>query len=347
MKNLRIKDLFEAKESGCYLAAEVGTNHNGSLDLALEMIGTFAALGAQGLKFQFLRADRLYPDDTPVAEYLVDQGVAKKNAGINDLIKRVEFGPEWPDVLARTCKEKGVEFLCSVFDPDSLEELVQCGLESIKIASTEITHHPLLEEAGQTGLPIILSTGMAGLGEVETALKKIGHDRVILLHCTAAYPTEPAQVNLRAMVNMGQTFGLRVGYSDHTQGSLAAACAVSLGACLIEKHVTLDNTMPGPDHHFAATPDEFKDLGKAIKEAEAMLGSSRKKAASSEKELIAYRPGIFAATAIEKDEVLTREKIKIMRRNRKGIGVEHLEIVLGRRAKARIEPGQVLEWSLI
>ena len=344
---MKIRDLLETGEKGCYLAAEVGTNHNGSLATALEMIGRFADLGAHGLKFQFLKPGRLYPAETRVADYLVEQGVAEKGAGINEIIEKVEFKDDWIAVLGQACREAGVEFLCSVFDPESLDPLIAGGLESIKIASTEITHYPLLEEAGQTGLPIILSTGMAGLGEVEKALGRIGHDQVILLHCTAAYPTQPAEVNLRAMVNLGQTFGLKVGFSDHTQGSLAGACAACLGACLVEKHVTLDHTMPGPDHHFAAEPEEFQELAQALVQTRTMLGSAKKKATGSEKELIGYRPGVFAAQGIGQGEEITREKIRIMRRNKKGIGAEHLELVLGRRAKSPIAPGQVLEWSLI
>ncbi len=347
MSALKIKDLFDSQRKVCYLAAEVGTNHNGSLDLALEMIEKFAGLGAHGIKFQALRADRLYPEETPVAEYLIDKGAAPRDAKINDLIRRVEFKEGWIRELVEACDRNRVEFLCSVFDPESLDELVAAGLESIKIASTEITHYPLLTEAGQTGLPIILSTGMAGLGEIEKALEKIGHERVILLHCTAAYPALPQEVNLRAMVNLGRTFGLPVGFSDHTEGHLAAACAVSLGACLVEKHVTPDRKMPGPDHHFAASPKEYEKLVQAVCQAEAMLGSARKKATRSEKDLIAYRPGLFSVRTIEKGETLTREMIKVMRRNRTGIKVEHLDIVLGRTARQLIEPGQALEWFMI
>ena len=344
---MKIKDLFDPGNRECYLAAEIGTNHNGSLDTALEMIERFAHLGAHGLKFQHVRAERLYPLDTPVADYLVEQGAAPKGARIKDVLAKVEMGPGWMGPLMSACQDRDREFLCSVFDPRSLEEMVRAGLGSIKIASTEITHYPLLEEAGKTGLPVILSTGMSGLGEIEKALSLINHDRVILLHCTAAYPTAPEEVNLRAMVNLGQTFGLPVGLSDHTLGPLAAVCAVTLGARMVEKHVTLDRNMPGPDHHFAASPGDFKEMVQAVDQARAMLGSARKRAVASEQDLAAYRPGLFAARAINKGEPLTRDKLTIMRRNRTGIGVEHMDLVLGREAKVSLEPGQALEWSFI
>ncbi len=344
---MKVKDLFDSRTKGCYVAAEIGTNHNGDLDTALDMIRRFGDLGAHGLKFQYLRAERLYPPDTPVAQYLVDQGAAPKGARIRDILAKVEIGPEGIERLMSACREQGREFLCSVFDLRSLEELVRAGLESIKIASTEITHYPLLEEAGQTGLPVILSTGMSGLGEIEKALSLINHDRVILLHCTAAYPTAPEEVNLRAMVGLGRTFGLPVGLSDHTLGPLAAACAATLGARMVEKHVTLNRNTPGPDHHFAASPKDFQDLVQAVDQALAMLGSARKAAAPSEQDLKAYRPGLFAARAIARGETLTRDMLTAMRRNKAGIGTEHLDLVLGREVKVSLEPGQALEWPYV
>lgn len=339
--------VFDSKQGRVYVSAEVGANHNGDLETALEMIRVFAEAGADGVKFQFYAAEKLYSPETPVADYLVERAGLPPGSGIVDLLKKVEMKPEWLPPLIEACNRESVGFQCSAFDPEGLAALVEAGAESIKVASTEITHYPLLTEIGATRLPVVLSTGMSSLGEIEKALAAIGHREVILLHCTASYPTEPEEVNLRAMTTLTATFGLPVGFSDHTRSATAAVLAVGLGACFIEKHVTLDQSQAGPDHAFATEPEEFAGLVMAVRRAEKMLGSPHKTATVSEKELIGYRPGLFAAREISEGKEIEPEDLKVMRRNRTGIGVEEMDLVLGRRAARAIAAGEVLEWEVI
>ena len=331
----------------CRVVAEVGANHDGDLERALVMVARFAALGADAIKFQFYRPDRLYPAGTMVADYLVGRGGIGQKTSISQVLARCRMGQDWPPVLAQACRAAGVGFISSVFDPEGVPVLRRGGVEAFKIASTEITHYPLLRQVGATGLPVIVSTGMASLGEVEKALVALGHERVTLLHCTACYPTAPADVNLRAMLTLRQAFGLPVGFSDHTEGPLAAALAAGLGACMVEKHVTLDRRSPGPDHAFAAEPEDFAAMVQAVRQAGLLLGDRRKAVRRCEAALTAYRPGLFAARDIAAGERLATTDLEVRRRDGSGIGVEHLEIVVGMRARVDIARGAAILWDMV
>lgn len=332
---------------GCQIIAEIGSNHNGSWDMALDMLDRISESGADAAKFQFYRAERLYSKDTVVADYLVGKGGIRKNTRIVDLLKATEIPEEWLALLVRACRERRLALVMSVFDVDSIPVLVDAGIQTLKIASSEITHYPLLKAAGETGLPVILSTGMSSLGMIEKAVEHIGHSRITLLHCTGAYPAPQAEVNLRVIPTLRAAFGCPVGLSDHTMGLQAAALACALGATTIEKHFTLDRSLPGPDQAFAVTPEELTELVDAVRNAEVLLGSPAKTITPKEREMILYTPGLFAAQNIPENTVIQKKHIQVLRRGGFGLGIEFFEVVLGRRTATEIKKGEVLTWEKI
>lgn len=286
-----------------YIIAEAGVNHNGSLERARQLVRSAAQAGADAVKFQTFRAERLVTADAPRARYQEDPGAASQSQ--YGMLKALELDEAAHDVLARACVDEGLDFLSTPFDIDSLHMLVvQARIARIKLSSGDLTNGPLLLAAARTGLPIILSTGMATLGEVEDALcvlafgylhaedtpdrarlracylaeeaQAILRDRVTLLHCTSEYPTVPQDVNLRAMDTLRDAFGLAVGYSDHTTGIAVPIAAVARGAAVVEKHFTLDRALPGPDHRASLEPADLAAMVGSIREVEVALGQAVK-----------------------------------------------------------------------
>jgi sialic acid synthase SpsE len=245
------------------------------------------------------------------------------------------------------CESRSIDLIMSVFDVESVDVLVRHGIKRLKVASSEITHYPLLSAAGETGLPVILSTGMSNLGRIEKALKTIGHDNVVLLHCTAAYPVPDTEVNLRVFQTLQHAFGLPVGFSDHTEGTLAAGIAIVFGAVMIEKHFTLDKNLPGPDHAFSVTPHELGELTGTVRRTEQMLGSSRKVITEKESGTMEYTPGLFAFCDIAEGSDIKANNIEVRRRNKEGIGAELLDIVKERKARVFIPKGAPITWDKI
>lgn len=334
-----------ANKKKCQVVAEIGSNHNGSWKTALAMLDHISKAGADAAKFQFYRAGRLYPPETVVADYLVGKGGIQKETKIVDLLKSSEIPKEWLEKLLKACSDRNLELIMSVFDVESLDVLCRNGIKTLKIASSEISHYPLLNAVGKTGLRVILSTGMSTLGMIEKALETIGHDRITLLHCTGAYPAPENEVNLRVISTLKKAFGRPVGLSDHTAGLHAASVARVLGATMIEKHFTLDRSLPGPDQAFAITPDELKTLVETVRVTETLLGSPRKKITPKEAEMTGYTPGLFAAEDIPENTRIESRHIKIFRRNGSGIGTEYMDVVLGRKTSGVIYKGDVLTWE--
>lgn len=285
-----------------FIIAEAGVNHNGSLELAMQLIDVAATAGADAVKFQTFKAEKLVTRGASKADY------QKQATGANesqlDMLRRLELKPEFHMQLRDYCQARGVAFLSTAFDFESLAFLVnEVGVARLKVPSGEITNGPFLLAHAQTGQEIILSSGMATLAEVETALgvlafgylgwsepgvarfheaysSELGQallrQKVTLLHCTSEYPTPPSHVHLRAMDTLAQAFGLPVGYSDHTEGLAVPIAAVARGATLIEKHFTLDRRLQGPDHQVSLEPLELKQMVDAIRTIEQALGSARK-----------------------------------------------------------------------
>ncbi len=267
--------------------AEAGVNHNGDRGRALEMVTAAAEAGADLVKFQAFRAEELVTADAATADYQQRNSGAATQA---ELLRSLELEPEDLAAIAADCRARHIGFLCTAFSPQMTAELVALGMEYIKVASGELTNHPALRHFASFGLPVLLSTGMAEMGEVEAAvavLREAGAARIVLLHCTSLYPAPYETLNLRAMVTMAERTGLPVGYSDHSLGDHAAVAAVALGAQVIEKHFTLDRRLPGPDHVASLEPDELGRMVRRLRETAAALGDGRKRPAPGERETAA------------------------------------------------------------
>lgn len=334
----------------CFIIAEAGSNHNRDFNNATKLIDVAVEAGADAVKFQIFSADAIYSKKTPMASYLKKEKLAQDGESLWDVIKKNEIPRHWTPDLMAYCREKGIMFLSTPFDLNAVEELESAGVDAFKVASFEITHLPMLRKISATGKPIILSTGMASLEDIEVALdtvKNSGTSGVALLHCAIAYPPKYEDINLRAMDTMKQAFQVPVGFSDHTMGYITDVAAVARGACIIEKHFTLSRQMAGPDHPFSLEPHELKEMIVAIRQTEQILGSPVKKHTEAENELhrIARR-SLVAAQNIAMGTVIEEHMIAVKRPGY-GIPVRHLEIVIGRTAKCNIEEDDILTWEMI
>ena len=331
-----------------FIIAEAGSNHNQDFDQAKRLIDVAAEAKATAVKFQTFSADSLYSKKTPSMSYLQKNKLLKEGETVWDLLKKNELPREWQKDLADYCQSKGLLFLSTPFDVKAVEDLEKLNVPAYKIASYEITHLPLLKAVSQTGKPIILSTGMADLTDIEDALEVIGkngNNQVILLHCAINYPPKFEDVNLRAMITMRQAFQRPVGFSDHTMGISVDIAAVALGACAIEKHYTTDRNLPGPDHPFALEPNELKEMVKGIRETEKSLGSPVKRRTAAEEEMYQLgRRSLCAAAKISKGTVISKSMIAVKRPGT-GIPTKLLDVVIGRTAKEDIDEDEMLLWD--
>lgn len=328
------------------IIAEAGVNHNGSLEMAKELIEVAAKAGADFVKFQTFVAKKLVAHHAPQAEY------QKTNTGKVEsqleMIQRLELDQSAHEVLIGHAKKMGVGFLSTPFDFESIDLLDRLGLSLFKVPSGELTNLPYLRKVASLKKPVILSTGMALLGEVEAALEVFlaqGYQReeVTILHCTTEYPAPLAEVNLKAMVTMGQAFGTQIGYSDHTQGIEVPIAAAALGARVIEKHFTLDKTLPGPDHQASLEPSELVAMVRGIRNIELALGDGVKRLSPSEaKNKAIARKSIVAARTILAGEVFTEENLAL---KRPGSGLSPMlwDQVLGRKAHREFGPDELIE----
>jgi N-acetylneuraminate synthase len=353
----------------CLVIAEAGVNHDGSPDRALEMVETAARAGADVVKFQTFKAERIASPHAPKAGYQ-KRGTPAGETQL-EMLKRLELGGEAHRLLLDRCSQLGVEFLSTPFDLESLRLLLDFGVSRLKLPSGEITNGPLLLEAARSGLPLIVSTGMSTLGEVEAALGALAFgcldaterpcpeafaraladpegqrlllERVTLLHCTTEYPAPFEAVNLLAMDTLGAAFGLPVGYSDHTTGIAVALAAAARGAVAVEKHFTLDKNLPGPDHAASLDPAELQALVQGVRQVRAALGSALKIAAPCElANRSVARKSLAAARAVRSGSVLSPEDIAVVR---PGTGRPPMDYwrLLGTPAPRDYQPGELLE----
>ena len=301
-----------------FIIAEAGVNHNGSIKLAKKLIDVAVEAGVDAVKFQTFKASNLVSKDAKKAEY------QSKNMKDNDdsqynMLKKLELDVDTHKELMSYCNSKNIMFLSTPFDHDSIKLLNNLGLEIFKIPSGEITNLPYLRHIGSLNKKVILSSGMADIGEIEDALDVLIEagtlkENITVLHANTMYPTPMEDVNLKAMVTIGNTFDVNYGYSDHTLGIEVPTAAVAMGASVIEKHFTLDKTMEGPDHKASLEPDELKAMVKSIRNIEIALGSSIKKPSISETPNITVaRKSIVAKKDIKKGEILTEDNLTIKR----------------------------------
>nr|WP_320012031.1 N-acetylneuraminate synthase [uncultured Desulfobulbus sp.] len=317
------------------IIAEAGVNHNGDINMAKQLIDAAADAGADLIKFQTFNADRLVTSTAEKAEYQY-QTTAREESQ-QDMLRRLELSPDMHQELITHCAQRNIGFFSTGFDRESVDLLVSLGQNLFKIPSGEITNLPYLRHIGQFGKKVILSTGMATLGEIEAAievLERAGTPRanLTILHCTTGYPVPMHEVNLHAMQSIQTAFGTAVGYSDHTKGIEVSIAAVALGATVIEKHFTLDCDLPGPDHKASLEPDELKAMIAAIRNIESALGTGIKRLTPSElRNKPVVRKSLVTSQAIQKGETFTTENITAKRPGT-GISPMRWDEVIGRMA---------------
>lgn len=328
------------------IIAEAGVNHNGDIAMARKLIDVAADAGADLVKFQTFSAARLATWDAAKAEYQTRASAESETQYA--MLKRLELSEDAHDALITHCRSRSIRFFSTAFDIESLDFLLRLGLDRVKVPSGEITNLPYLRHVGACGKPVILSTGMATLGEIEAAIEVLEREgtprgRITVLHCTTEYPAPMADVNLRAMVSIRDAFGVAVGYSDHTQGAEVSVAAVALGATVIEKHFTLDRKLPGPDHKASLEPAELRAMVAAIRNVEDALGDGIKRPAASEaKNRAIARKSIVAACAIRAGESFTEANV-MAKRPGTGISPMRWDEIIGRVARRDFTADELIE----
>lgn len=329
------------------IIAEAGVNHNGSLQMAKQLIEVAAQAGADYVKFQTFKTELLVSRTAQKAQYQT-ANTGNNTEGQFDMIKRLELDETTHYQLLEHCQKTGIGFLSTAFDLDSIDLLKKLGLTLFKIPSGEITNLPYLQKIAQTAKEVILSTGMANLAEIEAAITVLLQNglqraQITLLHCNTEYPTPMPDVNLKAMQTMAQTFGVKTGYSDHTNGIEIPIAAVALGAVCIEKHFTLDRNLPGPDHRASLEPDELKNMVQAIKNIELALGNGIKQPSPSElKNKPIARKSIHTARPLPAGHLLTPDDLA-MKRPGHGISPMDMQLVLGKQLKTNLPAEYLLQ----
>ena len=316
-----------------FVIAEAGVNHNGSLEIARQLVDVASEAGADAVKFQTFKAERLVCKEALKATYQIT------NSGNTEsqyqMLRKLELTVQMHKELIQYCKKKSILFLSTPFDIESIKLLADLDMPIFKVPSGEITNLPYLREIAKQKRKIILSTGMSTLDEVKKAvnvLKEYGEEDITLLHCNTQYPTPISDVNLLAMVTMQRELGLPVGYSDHTQGIEIPLAATALGACVIEKHFTLNRAMEGPDHKASLEPQELKEMVNGIRKIECALGSGKKQVSLSENENIEIvRKSIVAACNIRKNDIFTDENLAVKRPG-SGISPMRWDEIIGMKA---------------
>lgn len=330
---VKIADRLVGPGQPVLVIAEAGVNHNGQIDLALRLIDAAVEAGADAVKFQTFTPSLLASPDAVKADYqarLTGGGESQL-----EMLRSLALSAEAHFQLSDYCASRGIVFLSTPFDETSLELLVEVGVPALKVGSGEITNWPFLELISRQDKPIILSTGMSSLGEVEEALQWIrpNNEEIVLLHCLSDYPASPSEINLRAMGTMARAFALPVGYSDHTTGIEISLAAVALGACVIEKHLTLDRNLPGPDHQASLEPTDFRNLTIGVRKVEQARGSGVKVSAPSEAgtRRVARR-SLAASYDLPAGTILEPRMLTALRPGT-GLHPGRPEVLLGRRLK--------------
>ncbi len=332
----------------CFIIAEAGVNHNGDLTAARLLIDAASDAGADAVKFQTFRAENLVTQDAQKAEYQKkDDSTGATQLG---MLKKLELSANDFRKLSTHAKKRGIIFLSTAFDDESIELLIRLDIPAFKIPSGEITNLPALEKIALAKKPVILSTGMsdmAEVGEAVTCLQEHGCRDIILLHCTTSYPASPASVNLRVMDTLRETFHLPVGYSDHTEGILIPAAAAARGACLIEKHITLDRMQPGPDHAASIEPDALREMIVCIRTIEESLGTTDKRPESCEiGNRSVVRKSVVAREHIPRGSLLS-DAMLTLKRPGTGIEPKYIRDLVGKRTKRAIERDTLITRDMV
>lgn len=345
---ITIGDRCISKQDPVFIIAEAGVNHNGDLALAKQLVDAAVSAGADCVKFQTFKAEDVISEHAPKAAYQLR--TTSRTESQLDMAKKLELPFAAFRELNDYCRAQNIMFLSSPFDLASVDFLTTLDVPAFKIPSGEITNFPLLECVARKRKPIIMSTGMSSLLDVQEAvgvLKRAGNSNIVLLHCVSAYPADPRDANLRAIHTMETALELPVGFSDHTPGIEIALAAVALGACVIEKHFTLSQDLPGPDHKASLEPEDLSALVHGIRKVEAALGHGRKEPLPCERNVAAVaRKSLVAALYIPLGSVLTEELVAIKRPGT-GLPPSMLAQILGHKAKRDIPAGTLLSWEML
>lgn len=346
-KTIKIGDKSVGAGAPVFVIAEAGVNHNGDVQTAKQLIEVAIDAGADAVKFQSFKAESLVTSAAPKAEYqLLTTSETETQL---DMLRKLELLPEAHHELLVYCKDRGIMFLSTPFDQESADLLESMQLNAFKISSGDLTNRPLLEHVAKKGKPLIISTGMATLIEVEeavAAVRESGCDQLVIMHCVSNYPSQPAETNLRAIETLARTFNVPVGFSDHTAGIEVALGAVALGATVIEKHFTLDRMMPGPDHRASLEPDELRLFIRGIRTVESSLGNGVKVPAASELEIAKVaRRSLVAAQDIPSGSIISRSMIDLKRPGT-GLPPGKIDSVVGRNSLVDIARGDILTMDM-
>lgn len=346
MKEIKIgsKQIFPASQ--VYIIAEIGVNHNGSIELAKKLICCAKECGADAVKFQTYSTEKLVIPNTPKVQY--QKNLTSPEETHFDMLKKLELPTESHFPLLEYCRKLDIEFVSTPYDIASAKFLLNLGVRCFKTASADIVDLPLHEFLAKSNRPVIIATGMAKLGEIEEVMgiyQAAKHKDIILLHCVSNYPCSEKSLNLRVIETLQAAFGVNVGFSDHSTDFLASCIAVALGAVVIEKHFTLDKSLPGPDHRASSTPEEFKKLVESIRKTEVMFGSSIKKCQSEEVDMAnVSRKSIVLNKDITKGETFTVDHL-IMKRPGTGLHSRETRNIVGKKAKYDLKINHILNWD--
>ena len=330
-----------------YIIAEMSANHNQDFDQAVKIIETAKEAGADAVKFQTYTPDTITIDCDN--DYFRIKGTIWEGKNLYELYGKAYTPWEWQPKLKKIANDLGMDLFSTPFDHTAVDFLEKMDVPAYKIASFELVDIPLLRKVAQTGKPIIMSTGMATLAEIDEAVNNIreaGGTKLALLKCTSAYPAQPEEMNLRTIPHLSEAFGVPTGLSDHTLGIAVPVAAVALGACIVEKHFTLSRDIPGPDSSFSIEPNEFKNMVEAIRLAEKALGKISYYVTECEATSHVFRRSLFVVKDMEPGEVFSHENVRSIRPGF-GLHTKHLEDIIGRKATRKISRGTPLTWELV
>ncbi|MBI5252667.1 MAG: pseudaminic acid synthase [Desulfomonile tiedjei] len=347
MSQLLLNDRAIAAHKPVFIIAEVSANHCGSLETASRIIAEAHAAGADAVKLQTYTPDTMTIDSEK--EYFQVKGTIWGGRKLYELYKEAQTPWEWHSELKRVADELGLIFFSTPFDETAVDFLEELGVPGYKVASFEVVDLPLLDKIAKTGKPIIMSTGMATLGEIEAAVRTIratGNDQLALLKCTSSYPAQPEEMNLRTIPHLAEAFGTPVGLSDHSLEMAIPVAAVAVGACIIEKHFTLSRAFGGPDCAFSLEPEEFRDMVHAVRTTERAMGNVDYGISEKEMESRTFRRSLFVVEDVKAGEPFTAQNVRSIRPAH-GLPPKYLPEVLGRRAALDAERGTPLRWELI
>src|ERR1700730_6395800 len=348
LHSIRINGRDIGQHSATYIVAELSANHNQSFDTAIKLIEAAKQAGADAIKLQTYTANTITLGSSNPC-FRIGGGTQWDGKLLYDLYREAYTPWEWQPKLKVVANDLGMDLFSSAFDETAVDFLERMDVPAHKVASFELVDIPLIRKMAHTGKPVIMSTGMATLGEIEEAVLAVrgeGNDSIALLKCTSAYPALPEEMNLHTIPHLSQTFGTPVGLSDHTLGMAVSVAAVALGATIIEKHFTLSRSDPGPDSQFSLEPREFKEMVAAVRAIESALGSVQYGPSAAERSSTVFRRSLFVVENVRADEVFTERNIRSIRPGH-GLHTRFLEQVLGQHASCDIKRGTPLDWALI